>query len=658
MPGMGPLTFSDASIDGNVYIQKLAAYIKRNEEALANGLLFLTSDNKRKYRPARLAFTTHHLYFITEKIQLSGLGVDVGPLNIKMDNPNHEPTFISFMAANALNARHFDSDTRSISSINSVRSIMTTASAYWQYYAFSQDPKVLQRNLKYLYSSFTKIPCLSISPSSKVASISEYEQYPCDTSVPITMFKNLQVLEVIDYDPNEIFGWHVLSENLRILIIRSPKVTDAGEVLFNLVVDDQYGRSSFNDSRTSKKEFYSNTLTRSVGTNLSRLANDERHKRGRASSECSSVPTSQQRFSRPYTDEPISSYSNRDYHNLPDGKWAALKQLTITSSTIKVIPSYVFKPLRNIVTLNLSNNLLEAVPEGLEQLDNLKYLDLSDNYITGLKNIPANMKHLRTLRLSNNKIKSLDGIQNLSVLESVDLCKNELTDMRSLKPLVLYYVKNSSHLSSIYLRNNKLPKNYRIELFNLLCGVQSKNKVKIDDSRPGYFESALLLDSRSAKKALYEYLGVDHLYKLLNCKMNTTPREEGGTLKQGVDYILNSFPSPDPDTPSGREKPRKFSDMNSSPSGLPDITSRTTNSQLRNNLPPMITALSNASHASLESSYASPLMQANPVEAKSSSVPKPLSRSTTLRLLDMDRTSSSNATSIISPVQVTGQMTT
>lgn len=250
---------NENSIEGEIFIQRLSTYIRRHEESLANGLVYFlkskttsssaSASGKTAVKPLRLLFTIHHLYYILERIESSTLGVDVGPLNIKLDNPNHEPTFISFMANNARNSKHFESDARSISSINSMKSIVSSASMYWRSVGFSKDPKVINKDLKYLYSSFTKIPCLILSPKTKMNSISGYEEYPCDTSVPLVMFKNLQVLEIVDYDPNEVFGWHVLSDQLRILIIKNSKISDLAEVIFNLVIDDESGRSSFSHSR-------------------------------------------------------------------------------------------------------------------------------------------------------------------------------------------------------------------------------------------------------------------------------------------------------------------------------------------------------------------------------------------------------------------------
>lgn len=491
---MGAFSHNDNSIEGDLYIQRLASYIRRNEEALANGLLcFLKHRTAPSVKPLRLSFTIHHLYCITDRIESLSLGVDVGPLNVKLDNPNQEPTFISFMANNARSTKHFESDARSISSINSMKSIVSSASVYWRSLALSKDPKTINKDLRYLYSSFTKVPCLILTPKTKINSISGYEEYPCDTSVPVKMFKNLQVLEMVDYEPNEILGWNILSEQLRILIVRNAKISDIAEILFVLVIDDESGRSSFSAYRPAKKSDHESDISGNAAFKYS--------KRDKSLSVGAASP------SLPKDLAPEKIRPEKNYQSLPDNKWSFLKQLTVSETSVTSIPAYIFKPLTNLVKLNLSNNLLAELPDGLDQLLNLKYLNVADNFITDLRNLPHNLKGLSTINFNNNKLVNLDGIENLPSIEKLDFRRNKLTEFRLLRPIVAQFMRNPEKFTSVYLSSNGLPKGYRVDLFNLLNGVKYKNTMKIDDSRPGYFESALLLDSDSAFKALEAFFG-------------------------------------------------------------------------------------------------------------------------------------------------------
>lgn len=483
---------NDSSMEGDVYVQRLASYIRRNEEALANGLLcFSRVRALSTVKPLRPSFTTHHLYYISERIASSALDVDVGPLNVKLDSPNHEPTYISFMANNARSQRHFDSDARSITSINSMKSIVSSASVYWMSFSFSKDPKVIQKDVKYLYLSFTKIPCLILSPHTKINSVSGYEEYPCDTSVPLKMFKNLQVLELVEYEPNEVFGWHTLSEKLRILIVRLTKVSDLAEILLSLVVDDENGRSSFNMRRQSKRV---DAFGSALGHDLPPGPFNPR-KRAMTASGSSSA-----NIQRDLADVRLPDQA------LPSSKWFYLKQLTVTESSISHVSAFTLKPLANLVKLNLSGNLLDALPEGLEHLHNIKYLNFADNYIQSLRTLPKNLRHLVTINLNNNKIVDLEGMQSLDLLEKIDLRRNKLSTLEELRPLVELVSKKNSRLNNVFVSNNKLHRTHRTDLFNLFNAAKPKNSIRIDDSRPGYIERAILLDPESAKKFYVKFM--------------------------------------------------------------------------------------------------------------------------------------------------------
>lgn len=507
---------NELSIEGDVYIQRLATYIRRNEEALANGLLcFSKTRTLSKVKPLRPSFTIHHLYYITERIANSSLDVHVGALNIKLDTPNHEPTFISFMANKARNQKNFDTDAKSITSINSVKSIVSSASLYWMSFSFSKDPKIIQKAVKYLYSSFTKIPCLVLSPHTEINSIDGYEEYPCDTCLPLRMFKNLQVLELVEYEPHEVYGWHTLSEKLRILIIRKTKVSDLAEILFSLVIDDENGRSSFSSSRQSRK------LNTDFSFNMPESSHMSMgHTRSRLERTLPPplLPPRSRKESTQGTKENRQMHLNTScnymrHPKLSEAKWNCLKQLTVSQSIINTILPHAFEPLTNLAKLNLAGNLLDDLPDGLYHLQNIKYLNFADNFIKDLKKLPLNLKHLTIINLNNNKLECIEGIQRLKSVQKIDLRRNKLSSVAQLRGLVQLVSLPSSQLDNVKLSNNKLPRSYRADLLNLFNGAKPQNNVKIDDSRPGYFESALLLDPEAVVKRYKKFMNIDLLEK-------------------------------------------------------------------------------------------------------------------------------------------------
>ena len=93
-------------------------------------------------------------------------------------------------------------------------------------------------DIKYLYSCFTKIPALRLSPDHRAHLISGFEEFPFDAAVPLFVFKNLGALEVCDLDFRQFYGWDRLAEQVRSLTVRRANVDDPIDLLLNIVLDD------------------------------------------------------------------------------------------------------------------------------------------------------------------------------------------------------------------------------------------------------------------------------------------------------------------------------------------------------------------------------------------------------------------------------------
>src|SRR6202044_3644266 len=119
------------------------------------------------------------------------------------------------------------------------RSVMSGMSSLWASFGLGssaasrgeRQKAAIEMDLKYLYSAFTKIPCLRLAPDRRARLIQGYEEFPFDTAVPLLAFKNISALEVVDIDIRQFFGWDRLAEQLRSLTVKRAGVDDPADVL-------------------------------------------------------------------------------------------------------------------------------------------------------------------------------------------------------------------------------------------------------------------------------------------------------------------------------------------------------------------------------------------------------------------------------------------
>ena len=176
------------------------------------------------------------------------MGIPVGPMNVRLENIHAEASpanYVSFLSQSQMSQGRSERD--SIHSVSSVRSVMSGMSNLWSGLgigpstsaAKTEKAKVqLSIDLKYLYSAFTKIPCLRLSPDRKARLIRGYEEFPFDTAVPLLAFKNVSALEICDVDFRQFYGWDKLAEQLRSLTVKRSNVDDPTDLFINIVLDD------------------------------------------------------------------------------------------------------------------------------------------------------------------------------------------------------------------------------------------------------------------------------------------------------------------------------------------------------------------------------------------------------------------------------------
>lgn len=224
--------------------------------AFSLGSLNFTSHSVKS---AKLALTPHHLFYLLSRFE--ELGIAVGPMKVRLENlhdSSSSANYVSFLS-NSQRSRSHSSDVGSIHSVSSIRSVMSGMSALWSSFGIGasisaarteRQKAALEVDMKYLYSAFTKIPCLRLAPDWRARLIRGYEEFPFDSAVPLYVFKNLQALEISSIDFRQFFGWDRMADQLRSLTVKHAGIEDPADILIDIVLDDMDKRRR----RTSKAQ--------------------------------------------------------------------------------------------------------------------------------------------------------------------------------------------------------------------------------------------------------------------------------------------------------------------------------------------------------------------------------------------------------------------
>lgn len=522
--------------------------------AFSLGALNFTSQS---VKPAKLTLTAHHLFYLLSRFE--ELGIAVGPMNIRLENIHADISpgnYVSFLSQTQRSKGRSDRD--SIHSVSSVRSVMSSMSSLWTNLGMGSSGSATksdkakaqaQADLKYLYSAFTKIPCLRLSPDRKARLIKAYEEFPFDSAVPLIAFKNISALEICDIDFRQFYGWDKLADQLRSLTVKRAQVDDPTDLLIGIVLDDMDKRRR----RSSKAQGSPNTpwpaslsprfgeFGRAQSAPSSPVV-DDRFGKGssprdslylRSDSEIARSPVHQRTKStsptRPTSSRHGSSYrhnkgndgkikrsgsgsSNSSTHSLvpprarsssnllsmgilPASKWRFLKHLSLTDNGLTALNASSLAPLANTLhSLDLSSNLFAGIPDCLATLTALRALNLSNCMIESLHSLAKNpLPAIIALNLRANRLSSIAGIERLLSLERLDLRNNRLTD-----PIEMARLTGSPEIREVWVIDNPFAKThpvYRVTIFNLFRATPGYTEdIIIDATGPGYSERRQLRD--------------------------------------------------------------------------------------------------------------------------------------------------------------------
>ena len=467
---------------GDDYLRRLASFIRTNEKNLAEAGLPRRPRNARPassafklfpslgwfgndpsnnpsslHKPLTLSIDTHHLFYVLMRLEASGY--DIGNLDVYIEAPSRPMNYIN------LYPEQHSSETLSLASFRSSLSAASRISlgSWWN----RSDPIALDSAMRYLYSSFTKLPALSICAPSKKIIAELLNDSPSQNAVPLDAFKNLQALQCEDIDPRTLLGWDRLAESLRSLRIRKSGLQDMSEIFLGAVLDDQARRQG-SVSRKRQRNIPEGPITRASfpSTSLTNIEDED--------SGVENITTNEPSFA--------------PYSQLTNHKWTFLKHLYLSDNELTFFPTDLFSHLTSVTHLDLSSNLFVAIPSGLGTLHNLLSLSLADNLIDSVVGINLNLGQVLFLNLAHNRLESLCGLERLLAVEKVDLRNNMLEETAEVGRLATL-----PHISEIWIEGNpfvEIEAGYRVSCFDYFW--KEGKTILLDGTVPGFYEKHYL----------------------------------------------------------------------------------------------------------------------------------------------------------------------
>ncbi|KAI9873723.1 MAG: hypothetical protein M1830_010675 [Pleopsidium flavum] len=531
--------------------------------ALSLGTLNFASQN---IKPAKLTLTPHHLFYLLSRFE--ELEIPVGPMTVRLENIHTDTlpgNYVSFLSQSQSSKRRSDRD--SIHSVSSVGSVMSGMSLLWSSIGLGPSSSAaktekakaeIQGDLKYLYSAFTKVPCLKLSSDRKARLIKGYEEFPFDTTVPLLAFKNISALEITEVDFRQFFGWDKLAEQLRTLTVKRAKVEDPTDLLVGIVLDDmdkrrrrsskaptspvqtlQASGPSMQQCQDAKpnslpgspraEELLGHSASPQAAKLMRRVSEGSRTQyRTRPRSNSPSRPnSSRQGSSYRHTrhggykakrsgsgssnssDQSIPPYCFGSSSNfllagvLPASKWRFLRHLSLADNSLTSMSLSCLAPLADTLhSLDLSSNHFSEIPDCLATLTTLRALNLSNCMIDSLHSLLRSpLPAITALNLRGNRLISIAGVERLLSLERLDLRDNKLFD-----PTEIARLTGIPDIHEIWVASNPFTRthgSYRITIFNLFRTTPGhREDVVIDSAGPGYSERKQLIDRMPEPEAV------------------------------------------------------------------------------------------------------------------------------------------------------------
>ncbi|CAG8563618.1 14234_t:CDS:2 [Gigaspora margarita] len=476
----------NTDITGEQYIRTLAQYLRSNARrifvpssslpssqvvghrransdganfSMANVWSFTTALTSSYLKPAALTSSTapstpefsssqkvilvtldpQHLYYLLTKF--SDLGLDVGAFEVSADFKCNDEDIID------IDLRDETASVTSANSVSSISSAMSSLSLFtgwtgWAAAAQKNDNVPIKEEILYIYRAFNKLSGLKLSiiTHKRIGGSSEL---PIGTMLSMTVFKCLTHLEIYGLSPKMFDGWDILQERLEFLSIQKCAIDDISEIFIDAVVDGL--------KRRNKKD----------------------------------IKTDENEDKKEESDQTVTKFKDLDDSSLlPLRIWRQLKQLSLSDNSLTFVATEPFAYITKCVCMDLSDNLLLAVPSGLSYLNDLQYVNLSNNMIETINNIHQVLSNVTKLDLRNNRIENLCGLERLWSLEYVDVRDNRLTDWAEIGRM-----SELHGIKQIFVEGNPFTKFQQTYRVNIFSHFREKDKeIMLDGSGPSYNE--------------------------------------------------------------------------------------------------------------------------------------------------------------------------
>jgi hypothetical protein len=421
---------------------------------------------------------THHLFYILTRLE--ALRYNIGSLDVKAIAPSRPMNYVDVFHGEDT------SDTISLSSIRTSLSTVSRLSLGMGLWGRPEPPS-LDQELKYIFSSFTKIPALSLrAPGPKqIAEVAG--DPPNENALPLDVFRNLQRLECIDIDPRTLLGWDRLSESLWSLTVVRGGLDDVSDLFIDAVSGDSSRRQPTPRPRGPSRQssFHGTPLPETIAE---------------AIEETVETPTSDD------LPQPPSHTESSTSSHLPSSKWAFLRFLSLYDNSLTFIPTESLLHLTSLTQIDLSSNLLVSIPPGLSSLYNLISLNVSDNMIDSVQGIYKKLGQVLTIDISHNRLDSLAGLERLVALERVKVGHNRLEESGEVGRLALL-----PNIAEVCVEGNpftEIESDYRVKCFDFFW--KEGKTILLDESQAGFYEKLNLTSQPPQQMSSTRSIGKAH----------------------------------------------------------------------------------------------------------------------------------------------------